>query len=292
MPRIVLKPKYKANAKKNVVVDVKAGRNMRLKKGYRKKFNIKQLANKVALLNGEKKDTGWVLSTEYAQGQIIGTAGGVITSGHYDTSLAVKASQGLGGTQRIGDKISVTGMYNILQFQQQANALQPCKVKVIFATPQFSSYSSVVSGASINAIETLLNYNPLIYAQSGVQVFDYLCARNQDYIKDWKILRTQTFTIRGDTISGQKNTKTVKVGLKFKNPHVIHYAPGTTNVISGDIRMFVLFENGNAGSAVANGTVNSQVSTNAYSVPVKDANSGWLLCYVSKTYFLDEGVLS
>lgn len=252
------------------------------------KMNLRNLANKVALLNGEKKDTGWILSTEFAQGQIIGTGAGVITSGHYDTSLAVKAGQGLGGTQRIGDKISVTGMYNIFQFQQQANALQPCRVKVIFATPQFSSYSSVVAGASTNGIETLLNPNPMIQAQSGVAVYDTLCARNQDYIKDWKILRTQSFTIRGDTISGQKNTKTVKVGLKFKTPHVIHYAPGTTNIISGDIRCFILFENGNAGVAVANGVVNSGVNTNAYAVPVKDANSGWLLCYMSKSYYLDE----
>lgn len=252
------------------------------------KMKLRTLANKVALLNGEKKDTGWILSTEFAQAQIIGTGAGVITSGHYDTSLAVKANQGFGGTQRVGDKISVTGMYNIFQFQQQANALQPCRVKVIFATPQFSSYSSVVAGASTNGIETLLNPNPMIYAQSGVSVYDTLCSRNQDYIKDWRILRTQSFTIRGDTISGQKNTKTVKVGLKFKNPHTIHYAPGTTNVISGDIRCFILFENGNAGVAVANGTVNNVVNTNAYSVPVKDANSGWLMCYMSKTYYLDE----
>lgn len=285
MPKIVLKKQYRG--KKDASVVVSSNRKIVLKKKYRKPMGVRQLANKIALINGEKKDTGWTLSTEYAQAQVIGTTGGVITSGHYDTSLAPKPSTGTTSTQRIGDKVSITGMYNILQFQQQSNALQPCKVKVIFATPQFSSYSSVVAGASTNGIETLLNYNPMIYAQSGVQVFDYLCSRNQDYKQDWKILRTYTFTIKGDSVSGQKNTKTVKVGLKFKNPHVIHFAPGTTNVISGDIRMFVLFENGNAGVAITNGTVNSGVNTNGYSVPVKDASSGWLLCYLSKSYYLD-----
>lgn len=282
MPRIVLKPKYKALAKKNVVVDVKPARKMRM----RRKNNLKSLANKIAQINSEKKDTGWVASTEIPVAQLQGLTGGVLATSHYATSLAPVPSQGSSSVQRVGDKIQITGMYNRFQFAQQTNALQPTRGRIYFVSPKFSSYSSVVAGASANGIETFLNPNPIILAQSGVNIYDTLCTRNQDYINDWKVLRVVNFTIRGDNVSGQKCVKTVNAGLSFKKkPHIVHFAPGTTTVIAGDIRIFVVFENGNSGAAIVNTTVGT--NTNATGVPVKDASSGWTMCYMSKSYFMD-----
>lgn len=283
MVKIVLKPKYKALAKKNVVLDVKPGRKIRMR---RPRMGIKKLANKVALLNSERKDTGWISSTELPVGQVIGLTGGIVSSGHYTTSLTPLPSQGDAGNQRTGDKITITGIYNQFQFTQQSNGLAPCRGKIIFAVPKFSSYSSVVSGASAQGIETLLYANPIIGAQSGVSVYDSLCARNQDYIADWKILRTVNFKVGGDTVSGMKTVKTVRAGLRFKKPHQVHFAPATNSVISGDIRVFILFECGNAGVALANTTTG--LNTNAQGIPIKDASSGYTMCFMSKAYYLDE----
>lgn len=282
MPRIVLKQKYRG--KKDASVVVSSNRKIVVKKKYRK-FNVKKLANQVARLNMERKDTGWVASTEIVVGQVIGSGANAVQSGHYTTSLAPIPSQGDSGIQREGDSISLTGMYNKFQFAQQSNALQPCRGKIIFATPNFSSYSSVVSGASTQGIETLLNPNPIILAQSSVNVYDYICSRNQDYMKDWKILRTVNFKIGSDSVSGMKGVKTVTAGLKFKKPHKIHFAPGTTTIVSGDIRVFILFENGNGGAVLTNGTTG--LTTNATGVPVKDTLSGWTMCYMSKSYYVD-----
>lgn len=285
MPKIVLKAKYRG--RKDPSIQVSSGPNIRLKKKFyrKRKGGLRKLATKIQMINGETKDTGWVASTEIPVGQILGVTGGVIQSGHYVTSLTPTPSQGAASTQRVGDKIMITGMYNRFQFAQQSNALQPTRGKIIFAVPQFSSYNSVVAGASTGSVETLLNPNPIIGAQSSVAVYDYLCSRQQDYIGDWKIIRTVNFKCGGDSVSGMKGVKTVNANLKFRKPHAVHFAPGTTTVISGDIRVFVLFECGNAGVVVANTTTG--LNTNATGVPVKDALSGQLMCYMSKTYYKD-----
>lgn len=268
--------KVQSNAPVQVVPEKKTRKSGR---------GIKKLAFEVSKINSERKDTGWVASTEIIVGQVIGGASNEVTSGHYTSSLTPTPSQGDSGIQREGDSITITGMYNKFQFAQQSNALQPCRGKIIFATPKFSSYSSVVSGATAQGIETLLNPNPIILAQSSVSVYDYICSRNQDYMADWKVLRTVNFKIGGDSVSGMKGVKTVSCGLKFKKPHKVHFAPGTSTVVSGDIRVFVLFENGNGGTVLTNGTTG--LTTNAKGIPVKDTLSGWTMCYMSKTYYVD-----
>ena len=157
MPKIVLKQKYRG--KKDASVVVSSNRKIVLKNKYRKpKVNVRRLANQVARINMERKDSGWIASTEIVVGQVIGSAANAVQSGHYTTSLAPTPSQGDSGSQREGDSISITGMYNKFQFAQQSNALQHTRGKIIFATPRFSSYSSVVSGATTQGIETLLKW--------------------------------------------------------------------------------------------------------------------------------------
>lgn len=284
MPRLVLKPKYKAlfAKKKPVVAVVKPIKPRRYKK--RLPYNLKKLAFQIDKINQEKNDSGWVGSNETIVGQVIGTSSNAVASGHYSTSICPIPSQGNNQNQRTGDSITLTGMYSIFQFAQQSNALQSTRAKIIIAVPNFSSQNSVVTGSSTYGIETLLNPNPIILAQSSVNVYDYICTRNQDYMKDWKILRTINFRIGGDSVSGMKGVKTVKAGLKFKNGHKVHFVPGTNTIASGDIRIFVLFENGNGGYALSNGTTG--LTTNAQGVPVKDVQSGWTMCYMSKSYYL------
>lgn len=270
--------------KKPVVAVVKPIKRRR----YRKRLspNLKKLAFQIDKINQERNDSGWVASTETVVGQVIGSGANAIQSGHYASSITPIPSQGDSQVQRTGDSITLTGIYSMFQFAQQSNALQATRGKIIFATPKFSSQNSVVSGASTYGIETLLNPNPIILAQSSVNVYDYICTRNQDYIKDWTILRTVNFRVGSDTVSGMKGVKTVRAGLRFKTGHKVHFAPGTNTIVSGDIRVFILFENGNGGAVLTNGTPNSGLTTNAIGVPVKDTLSGWTMCYMSKSYYL------
>lgn len=265
----------------NTPVTVVPAKKSRRKNGK----GMKNLAYELGKIIQERKDTGWVGSTETVVGQVIGSATNEVAPGHFAISITPLPSQGNSGIQREGDSISLTGIYNQFQFSQQANALQPCRGKIIYASPKFSSQNSAVAGNSTYGIETLLNPNPIILSQSSVNVYDTMCSRNQDYMADWKIIRTVNFKIGGDSVSGMKGVKTVRAGIKFKKPHKVHFAPGTTTIISGDIRVFVLFENGNGGVGLANG--NLGLTTNAKGVPVKDTLSGWTMCYFSKSYYID-----
>lgn len=277
MPRIVLKPKYKALAKQNVVVDVKAGSKIKMRRPAKKNMNIKKLAYQVAKINCEKKE-----SNLYAPSQVVGqfyavSAGSNPSSAHYLSNfITALPSNGNTDTTRIGDEYSITGMRNIFQFSHQANTSQTIRGRIMLIAPRLG-----VSGSSVT-IDKILQPNPVAYYGNGAlfPIYDYTCSRNVDYLKDFKVIRTKKFVMPGDTASlSQKVVKTVDFNLKFKKkPWIVRY--DSSGAISfGQMWLLILVESGNTSSNVP--------STNTVGIPVTDTVSGLNFQYYSKTYFID-----
>lgn len=255
---------------------------VKLKVVKKKKYNrsrglsISKLAYRVAQINCEKKENNVYYSSGIVGQFYVGSAGANPTSGHYLSSgFTPQPANGTTDTTRIGDEIKITGMHNIFQFFHMSNTSQSIKCKIMFITPK-----SGVSGLALT-IDKLLNVNPIVYFGNGGQttVYDITSARNLDYIRDFRILRSKTFIMPGDTASlSQKVVKTVDMGLKFKKPWPIRF--DTTGSLSyGQIYCLILTESGNC-------TANTP-SSNTIGIPINDTLSGLNFQFYSKSYFID-----
>lgn len=243
----------------------------------KKKNNVKTLAAQVARINCEKKEVG-VYSADLTHGQIYTDGTAVVSSGHYLTAgLSFNASNGTTDITRIGDEVTVTGMYNEFQFAQQSNATQKIRGKIYFFSPKIGS-----SNVSVT-VSTFLNPNAFIYAGSGNvnNVYDYMSSRNMDYFKDYKVLRVKRFTVSPDLASTtQKMITTIKCGLKFKKPWKCRFN-SAGQLVYGQIYMLLVFDSGNAGS------VAPSAGANLTGIAKTDTVSGVQWSYFSKTYFID-----
>lgn len=275
MPRIVLKPKYKALAKKNIVVDVRAGKKIKFRS--RGKPNMRKLAFQVAKINCEKKEIG-MYTAGLTVGQVTVSAGGLASSGHYmSTIFTPSPSNGTTDTTRIGDEITLTGMYNELQFVQQTNTTIKLKGRVYIVSPRLgSSYASAT-------IDKFLNPNAILYSANGQIIYDYMSSRQMDNIKNWRVLRSMNFSVSSDLASTtQKMISTVKCGLKFKKPWKVRY-DAAGNVAEGQLFMIVVTDCGNVSSNAFSGAGTGST----LGIPVVDTLSGLTLNYYSKAYYVD-----
>lgn len=241
------------------------------------KVNVRALANAVARLNCEKKEIG-VYSADLTHGQIYTDGTAVVNSGHYLTAgLTFSASNGTSDITRIGDEVMVTGLYNQYQFSQQSNTTQRVRGKIYFFSPRLQSSNATVT------VGNFLNPNGFIYSGSGNvnSVYDYMSSRNMDQIRNFKVLRTKTFTISPDVGSlSQKMISTLSIGLKFKKPWKVRFN-SAGQVVSGQIYMLIVFDSGNAGS------VAPSAGANLTGIAKTDTLSGVQWSYFSKTYFID-----
>lgn len=275
MPRI---PRVKVSKlAKNVVVDVKPGPKIVLKKKYRKPMNMKKIANAVARINCEKKESvSYVAALSHGQIYTDGTS--TVGSGHYLTNgVFLGPNNGTTDTTRVGDEISITGIYSQFQFAQQANTTQKIKGKIYFFSPRLGS-----SLASV-AVGNFLNPNSFLYGASGNvnNIYDTMSSRNMDYIKDFKVLRVKNFTVSPDLASTtQKMGTTVKCGIKFKNPWKIRWN-SAGSIVNGQIWMLVVFDSGNSGSTAVG------AGGNTTGIFKTDVQSGVDWSYYAKTYYID-----
>lgn len=273
--KIVLKSAYRGKKDSSVVVST--GRKIVLKKKYRKPMNMKKIANAVARINCEKKEST-VYVAALSHGQIYTDGTSTVGSGHYLTNgVFTLPSNGTSDTSRLGDEITLTGMYSQFQFTQQSNTTQKVKGKIYFFSPRLGSSLASVSAGN------LLNPNTFIYGASGNvnNIYDTMSSRNMDYIKDFNIIRVKNFTVSPDLASTtQKMGTTVKCGIKFKKPWTVR-CNSAGAIVYGQIWMMVVFDSGNSGS-VAPGA-----GANTTGIFKTDVQSGVDWSYYCKTYYID-----
>lgn len=190
------------------------------------KVNVKALANAVSKLTCEKKEYQNFVA-DNTVGQFTASATGVVSSAAYFTAdlMTPSPSIGTGPTNRIGNEISVTGIYSTFSFKQQANCSQKVRGKIIYLTPRMSS-----NGAYMD-LPNIFNANYIPYMFNGSSVYDLQSTFNPNNMGNYKILRTKRFSVSSDQASlSQKLTSTFTCGLKFKTPHKIRFNSAGTVV--------------------------------------------------------------
>lgn len=269
-------------SKAKKVLPVKILKKSKKKGGRSIKKQIRNEVQKQLTKRAEKKEQGYYVG-DTSVGQIVCSSTGLISSGHYSASIVPTPSNGTSDNQRIGDTITITGMYQEFQFRHQSNTSSPIKGKIIFAVPKWTGVSG--TGFTNLGMTELLNPNPFIQGyNSGVAlVQDYMSSRNQDYMANWKVIRTFRFNVPGEqSVASQKIVKTFKVGLKFKKGHKLQFNDAG-NIVEGDIRMFIVLDSGNASAYAPSGGAGGI----ATGIAVTDALTGLTLSWFSKAYYID-----
>lgn len=240
------------------------------------KMNIKKLAYDIAKINCEKKEIGM-----YVQGLVLGQAfvvGGLAQSGHYMSTLFTPSpSNSTLDSGRVGDEITVTGMYNQLQFIQQSNAITKIRGRIYIVSPTLrSSYATAT-------IDKFLNPNPITFAANGQVLYDLTSSRQSDNFQNWKVIRTMNFNVSPDLASTtQKMNLTIPCNLKFKKGWKVRY-DSAGNVAEGQLYMVVVVDSGNASAVAFSGTGTGGTS----GIMNTDTLSGLSFQYYSRAYYVD-----
>lgn len=262
--RVVRKAGRYAYKKTGLKNPIKKGRlsSARL---YKNASKIAQIGAEVAVLRGmmnaEKKR--WLNGVNNtAVGQVNGN-----TSGAYTSDITPVMSQGVTYNTRNGSSIKWTSAYLQLQFIHQA-ATQ--------STIKGSIYIIKVKNAIIPSATLLSNFfNPSPFITSTT-IYDDNCTRNQDYFKDFVVLKRKKFYVACDKISGQPNQTTIKMPLKLG--HHVKFSGDTNTLTDGQVWMLIVTDNGNMNSATASSVGN--ISNTA-------VNTGLNLCWNIVDYYVD-----
>lgn len=214
------------------------------------------------LINTEKKRYESNSINAAFIGQVQNNAG---LQNYWELTPTPSIGTGYGG--REGSSILLKSMYMACQATGQASQSSRIKGKI---------YIVMTKGGDAFDMTQFLQYNPFVYAQDSVAVYDLESARNPDFFKKYKVIRSKRFTLIPDAQSGNISTSVFKVGLKFKKGLHIRYQ-GNGNTATG-VRLFavVVADSGNVGG-----------STSTLHVPVTAATTGGTLAYNSIAYYID-----
>lgn len=235
---------------------------------------VYSMVNKAMASKVEKKEYN-VFQAANDMAQIWVNSSGVINSGHYFAEITPTPSNGNSDIGRIGDEIQVSGVTFRFQAIQQANRVNRLRGRVMLVAPKFMSNQS-------QTVTSILNPNPFVNGYAGVNIYDSMCTRNQDYLQDWIVLKTKTFAIAADTAQTQKQMTTFGMGVKFKKPWTVRF--DSSNAVSrGRICILIVLDSGNSSTYAPSGTGTGTTT----GIPVYDTLSGCTMSWFAKWYFMD-----
>jgi len=231
------------------------------KKGYSPKIGtmLKDVALLKQIVNSEKKCLTYASNI-----QPVGQVNGATSPGFFIEDMTPDPAQGLQANQRIGNSIKWVSTDFHFQISAQGNNIDKQKIKFVFVR--------VVGRAEAAApTANIWDANPFITG-SSLGVVDYNSSRNQDFFKDYKIIRTKTYYHTADNISGEKGIINGRIGLKFKTNNHVRFDTNTTTIASqGQIWMYVFVDNGNISpttpctlAGISNPAINTGITLNYY----------------------------
>lgn len=245
----------------------------RANKARPKPMNLKSIAYAVNKINSEKKEFNNFYQ-DVNIGQIAVSPAGVVGSGHWLVSdfLTPNVLTGTSSSTRVGNEISITGIYATYQFRQQANATQKISGKIYYITPKLSSMVSTMN------VENILNPNYLLASVGNGSVYDLQSTFNNNYTGGYKILGSKRFSVSSDLASlSQRMVKQIGFGMKFKTPHKIRYN-SANSVTQGQIYVLLVLDSGNS-------SIYAPTSTTG--LAVTDTVSGLTMNTFCKVFYTD-----
>lgn len=230
-------------------------------KGLRVGQIVKDVAMLKKMVNAEKKRYFFTV-TNQAVAQVDGNS-----TGSYVRDITPVPSEGVTFNTRNGASIKWTSSYISLQLIHQTATQSAIRGKIMFVKVK----NQVINNTTF--ISNFLKQNQ--FTTSGV-VYDVTSERNQDYYKDFIVLRTKNFYIACDQLSGQTVSKTYRIPLKFG--HHVKFSGDTTTVTDGQVFMLILCDSGN---------MNASTISTVGNIPVTAVSTGLNLCYSVSNYFID-----
>lgn len=229
--------------------------------------NLASKVNKMEIQLKPEKKRKTVTGAGLTIGQLNGNGAGY---GTYDITPLISSSTTYGG--RAGAKVRLMSSYIQMQFFGMASTTSNINGRIIIFetdTPQ-SAPGGFVSNK-------MLNFNNFV--GGGFVIVDYNSSYNMDYFRDWKLIAERKFRHQPDNITSQNLITSLSIPLKYNKGkgHVIQYDKDSNTLVSGQICMVVLLDNGNSGAAAS-------TLTNAAIIA---ANTGLNLNYNVEHYYTD-----
>lgn len=241
---------YKATGLKNPI-----------KKG---KLSSTRLINDVQMLkrliNAEKKRIVTGVNNQFV-GQVNGNS-----SGMYIYDITPYPAQGVTTDTRNGASIKWTSSYLQMQFIHMS-ATQ----STINGTVYIIKCKEIQNASTIQQ----RFFMPSAFITS-TSIYDLNSAREQDYYKDYIVLRRQNFVVKCDQISGQTVQTIVKMPLKFG--HHVKFNDNTNVLSEGQVFMIIVTDSGNIATSTASTVGNISVTA---------PNTGLNLCWSITNYYID-----
>lgn len=255
--------KYVRKVGRNIV---RAAKKRYVRKG---KPNVKRIVKDVAflksVLNPEKKRFVINNTSNTPCGQVSGNANGFLVLDVTPTPVV-----GTGFSQRNGASIRLHSSYFQFQLYDQTATNHPMKIKFmlcqVMGNPQTPS----------TAVAQMITPNPFLNPGT-TPIYDYNCALNPDYLRQYKCIRQWKSYIMPDQTSGQRIVKDVKIGVKYRNLHT-RFSQDSSTVASGQLILIILCDSGNSSTSTACTIAN---------VPVTPVNTGMSVNYNLLHYYYD-----
>lgn len=192
------------------------------------------------------------------------------SAGHHTIDVTPQPVQGDGYNNRTGSSIRLHSSNFQFLLTEQTNTMSDLRFKMILFEVQGNSTTAAT------AISEMFLANPF------TGIIDYNSARNPDYFKDYKVLKTKLVKIPMNTAStaGQFAIKPVRFGMKYKSRHV-RWDKNTSVVTSGQLFCVILCDVGNFGAAPTIAPY-----TNA-TIPIQGTLTGAQVMYNIDHYYYD-----
>lgn len=231
---------------------------------YKNASQIARIGAEVAVLRGmmnaeKKRLTVGVNNT--LVGQVNGNSSGMYT---YD--ITPYPSQGVTAETRNGASIKWTSAYLQMQFIHMSATQSKINGRIYIVKSK-----DVINTSTLQ--QNFFSPSPFITSTS---IYDYNSSREQDYFKDFVVLKSRKFSVKCDQISGQTVQTCVKMPLKFG--HHVKFNDNTNTLTSGQVFLIVVCDSGNIATAT---------SSTVGNISVTAPNTGLNLCWSIINYFVD-----
>lgn len=232
---------------------------------------FKDVAMLKSMVNAEKKRLVVTQTTFVPVSQVRNNGASELT-GSYVQDITPIPAQGSGYNQKTGNSIRLHSMFFTFQVSGQANTAAGIKLKFQWVQVVGYPYTNIS-----DIYGKFISPNPFVQTTTGDNItYDINSARDPDYFKDFKVLRTKIISLAPDQTSGVINLKQFGMGLKPRNYHV-KTNDNTASLSNGQMFMLITADRGNSG-----GTTSTQNG-----IAIANAQTGVNILWNANYYYYD-----
>lgn len=206
------------------------------------------------MVNAEKKRLDIVNYTPTAIGQVNANA-----SAHFCLDITPAPAEGSAYAQRNGSSIKWTSLCAKFQMYQQSATTTPIKFKWYMIQPKGQTVTTSI-------VSSWFNSNQWVQASSSTSIYDFHSETNPDYYGTFNILRSGSFKLPIDQLSGQTMIKDFTIKHRFGKGRHVRFYGDTQALTHGQVFLLIFADTGNCSTTTASTLtpiVNQAINTGA-----------------------------